>query len=75
MMALAESRATGLIVVPEWPAQPWWPPLVEMATGWRRLYPWDIRRVGDYAEVLVQPMSTMWAVAVDGSRAPSSVWA
>ena len=72
---LAATGGSGVLVVPEWPAQPWWPRLLAVATGWWRLHPWDFRRVAGYAEPLAQPAWRLWAVRVQGSRARSAAWA
>lgn len=74
LAALAQARATGVIVVPEWPAQAWWPLLCDLATSWHRLFKWDLRLVDGYAEPLAQPGWRLWAVSVDGSRVAAS-WA
>ena len=75
LVQLAAAQASGVVVVPEWAAQPWWPLLCEMATAWRQLQRWDVRPVEGFAELLVQPGSKLWAVQLDGSRAAAAMWA
>ena len=72
---LAEAGASGVLVVPEWPGQPWWPRLLAVATGWWRLLPSDWRSTAGYAEPLAQRGWRCWAVRVEGTRARSAVWA
>jgi hypothetical protein len=75
LQLLGSHSATGVILVPEWPAQAWWPQLLEVAVSWRRVERDDIRMVQGYAEICVQPASRIWAVLVDGSRATATAWA
>ena len=72
---LAASGAEGVLVLPEWPAQAWWPLLLDVAVAWAPLGPADLRRVDGYAEPLAQPGWRLWAARVDGRRAPSATWA
>jgi len=72
---LADQAAVATLVVPEWPAQPWWPRLLEVATAWTPLSPADFRLQDGYAEPLAKPGWRLWAVCVDGRRARSAAWA
>ena len=72
---LAEQGAPGVLVAPHWPAQPWWPRLLEVAEAWVPLEAADFRLQDGYAEPLVQSGWRVWAVLVHGRRARSAAWA
>jgi hypothetical protein len=72
---LADQGASGVLVVPQWPAQAWWPRLLEVAVAWVPLEAADFRLKDGYAEPLAQPGWRVWAVSVDGRRARSAAWA
>lgn len=65
---LLRCRAQATVIVPHWPAQPWWPLLTKLATAWMPLPESRTICLGSYAEPLRNPSWRLLAVRVDGSR-------
>jgi hypothetical protein len=68
LLMLAQERAMGTLILPWWPAQPWWPLLCAMAVAFVELSPEDIT-VGQ-SGFLEPDGHRMAAVRVLGNRAP-----
>jgi len=66
LQQLQESRAKGVILVPEWKGQPWWPLLTQLAKGW---YPISGRDFAPgpsgHVEVWRNPAWKFWAVLLE----------
>lgn len=65
---LQECGAVAVIVVPEWPGQPWWPLLCQLAVEWFPLASQDfVPGRSGVVEPWKNPAWRFWAVRVTGS--------
>ena len=68
---VAQQRTRAVIVIPEWPHQPWWPKLKQMAVTWLPLGTGrETFQAGPSGHVAPHKNEawTFWAVEVDGER-------
>lgn len=68
---VSESHAQVTILVPHWPAQPWWPMLLRLMVEYVEVgYPSEVVQVGlsGHCELLSNPRWRLWLVRVGTSR-------